>query len=137
MILRVLDDVAADTVVTFGPDGMTGHPDHIAVWRWATTAAEGARHRPRLLYATKTVTFRDMYADLHRRIPIFGPDGPPAVERDEVAFALELRGATLDRKIAALSTRTRHRPPSSSPRWGRPPIARGLPTSTSSKRRCR
>ena len=103
MIVRVLDDVAADTVVTFGPDGMTGHPDHIAVGRWATTAAEGARHRPRLLYATKTVAFRDMYADLHRRMPIFGPDGPPAVERNEVAFALELRGAALDRKIAALS----------------------------------
>jgi LmbE family N-acetylglucosaminyl deacetylase len=102
LIQRVLDEVDADTVVTFGPDGMTGHPDHITVGRWATAAARAARHRPRLLYATKTVAWGDTYADLHGRLPIFGPDGPPAAQRDEVALALELRGATLDRKIAAL-----------------------------------
>jgi len=102
MVRRVLDDVGADTVVTFGADGMTGHPDHIAVGRWATAAAAGAARRPRLLYATKTAAWREAYAELHRRLPIFGPDGPPAAEAGDVAFALELRGAALDRKMAAL-----------------------------------
>jgi LmbE family N-acetylglucosaminyl deacetylase len=102
MVRRVLDDVGADTVVTFGLDGMTGHPDHRAVGRWATAAVDGARSRPRLLYATKTIAWRDAYADLHQRLPIFGPTGPPAVDPGELALALELGGRALDRKIAAL-----------------------------------
>jgi LmbE family N-acetylglucosaminyl deacetylase len=102
MIRQVLDDVGADTVVTFGADGMTGHPDHIAVGRWATSAATAARRRPIVLYATKTTAWRDTYADLHARLPIFGPQGPPGVDRWEVAVSLELGGAELDRKIAAL-----------------------------------
>src|SRR3954471_13528372 len=30
-VRAVIADVQPDTVVTFGPDGMTGHPDHRAV----------------------------------------------------------------------------------------------------------
>jgi LmbE family N-acetylglucosaminyl deacetylase len=30
-LCEVIDEVAPDTVVTFGPDGITGHPDHQAV----------------------------------------------------------------------------------------------------------
>jgi LmbE family N-acetylglucosaminyl deacetylase len=102
MIAHVLDDVGADTVVTFGADGMTGHPDHIAVGRWATSAAALARYRPRLLYATKTIAWRDLYAAVHRRLLIFGPEGPPVVDERDVALALVLRGTALDRKVAAL-----------------------------------
>ena len=32
-------EIGADTVVTFGPDGITGHADHAAVSRWTTAAA--------------------------------------------------------------------------------------------------
>ena len=32
----VLDEVGAETVLTFGPDGFTGHPDHRTVAAWAT-----------------------------------------------------------------------------------------------------
>lgn len=28
----IVERVRPDTIVTFGPDGITGHPDHIAVW---------------------------------------------------------------------------------------------------------
>src|SRR4051794_10788189 len=31
-------DIRPDLIVTFGPDGMTGHPDHRAVSRWTTDA---------------------------------------------------------------------------------------------------
>ena len=102
MVRQVLDDVGAETVVTFGPDGMTGHADHVAVGRWASAAAVGARHRPRLLHATKTIAWGETHAQLHRRLPIFGPEGPPAVAPGDLALALELRGDALDRKIAAL-----------------------------------
>jgi LmbE family N-acetylglucosaminyl deacetylase len=102
MVRQILDDVGADTVVTFGPDGMTGRTDHVAIGQWAATAAVGARKRPRLLNASKTIAWRDTHAELHRRIPIFGPDGPPAVEPDRLALTLELHGDSLDAKMGAL-----------------------------------
>ena len=37
-IAGVLDDERPDVVVTFGPDGITGHPDHVAIGRHTTEA---------------------------------------------------------------------------------------------------
>lgn len=37
----IADDVQPDTVLTFGPDGATWHPDHIAVSDWTTRAMDG------------------------------------------------------------------------------------------------
>src|SRR5690242_7783466 len=34
VVATIIDDVAPDVIVTFGPDGMTGHPDHRTVSRW-------------------------------------------------------------------------------------------------------
>ena len=53
-IATVLAEERPDVVVTFGPDGITGHPDHITVWRATTEAVrrlvdQGAAPR-RLLY---------------------------------------------------------------------------------------
>jgi LmbE family N-acetylglucosaminyl deacetylase len=48
-IRAVVDEVRPDTVVTFGPDGFTGHPDHQAVSRWVDLAV--ASYDVRLLHA--------------------------------------------------------------------------------------
>ncbi len=37
-IAEVLREVRPDTVLTFPPDGQTGHPDHIAVHQWTDAA---------------------------------------------------------------------------------------------------
>jgi LmbE family N-acetylglucosaminyl deacetylase len=42
-VAMVLLDVRPDVVVTFGPDGITGHPDHITVGRAATEAFHRGR----------------------------------------------------------------------------------------------
>src|SRR3954469_23647112 len=39
-IEKIIIDVRPDTVLTFGPDGMTGHADHKSACRWTTTAFE-------------------------------------------------------------------------------------------------
>ncbi len=131
IIRRVLDEVEADTVVTFGPDGMTGHPDHIAVSAWATAAVDDLQRRPRLLYATKTSAWADTHAELHRRLPIFGPDGPPALEPADVGLALELRGAALRAQVSQRSTLTLRRRTTSSRLWAGRPTGRGSRTSSS------
>lgn len=34
----IFNDVQPDSVLTFGPEGLTGHPDHMAVSRWTSVA---------------------------------------------------------------------------------------------------
>lgn len=43
-ILSIINEVRPQVLLSFGPDGLSGHPDHIAVGQWATEAfrrAEG------------------------------------------------------------------------------------------------
>ena len=37
-VSRLIDEVRPDTIVTFGPDGAYGHPDHIAISQFTTAA---------------------------------------------------------------------------------------------------
>jgi N-acetylglucosamine malate deacetylase 2 len=37
-LLALMRRAQPDVVVTFGPDGISGHPDHLAVHRWTTAA---------------------------------------------------------------------------------------------------
>jgi LmbE family N-acetylglucosaminyl deacetylase len=53
-LIEVIDEVQPDTVLTFGPDGQTGHPDHIAVCEWTTAAIEQSSTAAALYYATVT-----------------------------------------------------------------------------------
>jgi LmbE family N-acetylglucosaminyl deacetylase len=39
-LVRVIQDLKPDVIITFGPDGIYGHYDHIAVWRWTSLAVE-------------------------------------------------------------------------------------------------
>jgi len=36
----------ADVVITFGPEGISGHPDHVAVSRWTTMAVDRLSQEP-------------------------------------------------------------------------------------------
>lgn len=37
-LLPLIERYQPDTIITFPPDGITGHPDHMSVCRWARTA---------------------------------------------------------------------------------------------------
>jgi LmbE family N-acetylglucosaminyl deacetylase len=104
LVGMLLDEIEPDTILTFGPDGMTYHPDHIAVHRWVTQAWERRGRRSRLLYATFTDEHLRRFADLYERGKIYmtgqRPTGAPA---DEVAFRVPLYGRRLDRKLTALA----------------------------------
>jgi LmbE family N-acetylglucosaminyl deacetylase len=100
----LLDEVQPDTILTFGPDGMTFHLDHIAVSRWVTTAWE-QRGRPcRLLYARFTASHLVRFRPLYEDWDIFMTDARPVgVPTEGAALHLELEGAALDRKLTALA----------------------------------
>lgn len=56
-VAELIAEVEPDTILTFGPDGMTGHPDHRAVSAWTTAAWRASGARARLLHATLTPRF--------------------------------------------------------------------------------
>lgn len=102
-VRRLLDVVEPDTVVTFGRDGMTFHPDHIAVHRWVTDAWRAAGRRARLLYAARTVEHVERFDALYDRLGVYMTDerltGVPVAE---LAVRLSLDDDLLDRKLTAL-----------------------------------
>jgi LmbE family N-acetylglucosaminyl deacetylase len=98
----LIAEIEPDTIVTFGPDGMTGHPDHIAISNWVRAAWARAGGRARLLQATTTASFADEFADLHATLGLFPPGLPVRAADDEIAMTVELDDALSDRKLAAL-----------------------------------
>jgi LmbE family N-acetylglucosaminyl deacetylase len=99
----IVDAVAPDTIVTFGPDGMTGHEDHQTVSGWATAAHRAAAPKARLLYATTTEEFVRAWEPFRQQLDIFLAAGLPLrTPTADLAVALRLEPAAIDRKIVAL-----------------------------------
>ena len=106
-ILSFVEDVRPDTVLTFGPDGMTGHKDHQAVCAWATEAfGRSARKGAKLYYATTTPEWAEVFVPRMNKFHVFEPGYPPITSRDELAIDLQLNGELLDRKLQAIEAHT-------------------------------
>jgi LmbE family N-acetylglucosaminyl deacetylase len=81
-----------DTIITFGPDGLTGHSDHQAVSRWAALAARMCRPRPRIYHVVFTPQHYTQYlveADAKLNM-FFNIDQPPLVDQGDCAIAYRL-----------------------------------------------
>lgn len=101
LIAEAIERLRPDTVLTFGTDGMTGHPDHVAVGTWAHRAAqEVGGGSCRLLAATKTPEWAERFCDLNAAV--FARP-PPATPAGELALHVVLAGEVLDRKLQALA----------------------------------
>jgi LmbE family N-acetylglucosaminyl deacetylase len=102
-IAEAITTVAPDLVVTFGPDGITGHRDHRVVSAWVTEAWRRVGSAE-LLYATVPT---ELVADIDQDdgIALCAPpaDGPAGVPAAQIALVCELSGGELDRKRRALA----------------------------------
>ena len=106
LIATVLEEVRPDLVVTFGPDGITGHADHVAVGRWVTRAwsrMSRASGVGALVYATTTPRFARRFAGVHERLGVFPAGWPVTTASDDLAFEIRLDPDELDAKRAALA----------------------------------
>ncbi|OHV29431.1 hypothetical protein CC117_08335 [Parafrankia colletiae] len=109
-IAEVIRAVSPAAVVTFGPDGFTGHPDHRAVSAWATAAFEQAAPAgARLLYAAATADRAAESRDVEEILGVrmnegadAGEEDSPVVAEEVLAARLRPTGALLERKISAL-----------------------------------
>jgi LmbE family N-acetylglucosaminyl deacetylase len=92
-------EVAPDTVITFGPDGMTGHPDHVTISTWVDRSLTAASHQARLLHATKTPGWVERFSDLNQQVFV---DAPPPLTPDDVAISFAFSDDVIERKVRAL-----------------------------------
>ena len=100
-LVALFDEVRPDTVLTFGPDGFTGHPDHVAVSGWVDLAMARSAATPRLLHAVATEQDR-VDPGLDSDFGVFELGEPRMLRPDELDLRHVLDPVTLSRKVAAL-----------------------------------
>jgi LmbE family N-acetylglucosaminyl deacetylase len=103
-VAAIMRDAQPDSVFTFGPDGMTDHPDHKAVCAWTTEAfKEEAKPGARLYYATMTPEWAEEFVPRMNRFNIFmSEDTPPITPRDELDIDFVLPPELLHVKLEAI-----------------------------------
>ncbi len=101
-IKAVIDEIDPTVTVTFGPDGVTGHSDHIANSSLVTRAWNEDRHGE-LWYAAKTTEWLDAWRDLHDEFGVWMTEEPTGVSSDEIEFVVDMGGSELDQKRSVLA----------------------------------
>jgi len=97
----IVDAVRPDTVLTFGPDGGTYHPDHMAVSRWASAAVAGTDAQ--LHYQTSTPEWQAMISEfIDPSVVMMADREPIAVPADACSIHAVLDGELLDMKYRAM-----------------------------------
>ncbi len=102
VITALVEKYKPDTIITFSPDGMTGHLDHAAVSVWARKV--GDQLGINVYYVIETQEqYKSHWADADARHNIFfNIDRPTLLPCSECDICVVLPEGILDKKIAAL-----------------------------------
>lgn len=102
-VRTIMQAVAPDTVLTFGPEGMTGHVAHQDVSRWTGEAfADVAKPRARLYHTVFPQSLAEEWLERLAPFDIFLPGTPRIVPDQELDIGLVLPPELLDRKLASI-----------------------------------
>ncbi|MEA2506631.1 MAG: N-acetyl-D-myo-inositol-2-amino-2-deoxy-alpha-D-glucopyranoside deacetylase [Actinomycetota bacterium] len=100
----IFDEVQADTVLTFGPEGMTGHPDHKAISAWTTEAFKrSAKLGAALYYSTVTPEWMETVFPQLDRLDVFFAGKPLVTPVEELGIDMALDRDLLELKYRAIS----------------------------------
>ncbi len=101
-VRKLIDKYQPDTVITFGPEGLTGHSDHKAVARWASLGVDGTDIK--LYRVVHTQTQMESYLqELDSKLNVFfNIDKPPTVNEEDADILLTLDAEHISMKIDAL-----------------------------------
>jgi len=106
-VRRIMQEVVPDTVLTFGPEGMTGHVAHQDVSRWTGDAfTEVAKPGARLFHTVFPTSLADEWLEKLEPFHIFLPGTPRIVPNEQLDIGLELPPDVLERKLAAIKEHT-------------------------------
>lgn len=103
-IARHIDRVKPDSILTFGSDGMTGHPDHQAVSSWVDAAVKDMPIPPIVYHAVELRENYERYlrsADEEFNI-YFNIEQPPLCECSDCDICLSMTDMLCEKKCAAL-----------------------------------
>jgi LmbE family N-acetylglucosaminyl deacetylase len=102
-LVPLLEQLRPDTIVTFGPEGMTGHGDHQAISAWVTEAWRLTGRRSSLWYATLTPEFHEEWGALNEQVGLWPADArPPVTPHEDLVAHLRLDDELLALKHRAL-----------------------------------
>jgi LmbE family N-acetylglucosaminyl deacetylase len=91
-LTQLIKQLQPDTILTFGPDGLTGHPDHQAVCAWAQAAVHASGVPATVLMARETTEkYQACGKTLHDAANVYFAIGEPvtiAAAKADVYFAL-------------------------------------------------
>ena len=100
---RIFAEVKPRSVLTFGPEGLTGHPDHVAVSEWTADAFDRfAQPGARLYYAVDSKEWHAEFGPALEPFNVFAPGLPPTLPRNEIDVSFLFDGELADLKIKAL-----------------------------------
>jgi LmbE family N-acetylglucosaminyl deacetylase len=103
-LCALIDDVRPDTVLTFGPDGITGHLDHRTVSAWTGAAFDrAAPPGARLLHAAVPEPWEARWSELSASLDVYLPGYPVLVPSERLALDAVLDPSTTERKVRALA----------------------------------
>ena len=103
-VRELVVDVQPDTILTFGPDGMTGHAAHKDVSSWATKALlDVGKPGSRVLYATVTPEWAAEFLPVWEPFDVFRPGTPPITQREDLAVFYQLPADILALKVDAIN----------------------------------
>jgi LmbE family N-acetylglucosaminyl deacetylase len=103
-IIDLINKYTPDTIITFPPDGMTGHPDHQSVSRWARLAAAKSGSNPEVYFAVQTQESYDSFLKVmdEQFNVYFATDNPIFIPQDKCDMHFLLPPDIAERKTAAL-----------------------------------
>jgi LmbE family N-acetylglucosaminyl deacetylase len=103
LVVDLMTDVDPDLIVTFGPDGLTGHRDHQAVSRWVTDAWAARGCHGDLWYAALTQGFLQQWGELCAELGMWMSEDAPSPVPDSALVHIQTCDTELaSRKLAAL-----------------------------------
>ncbi len=103
-LVPIIESVQPHTILTFGPEGFTDHPDHKAVSGWLLEAhrrARGAAARE-VHFATQTPGWVAEHGRMLFEASVFPPGFPPRTPDHELSIDARLPSEINERKVRAL-----------------------------------
>jgi LmbE family N-acetylglucosaminyl deacetylase len=102
-VREIVADVQPDTILTFGPDGMTDHAAHKDVSRWATQALrEAGKPGSSVHHATVTPEWAEEFVPIWEPFNVFRPGTPIVTPREELSIDYRLPANINDLKVKAI-----------------------------------
>lgn len=103
-LVEFIDKYKVDTILTFPPDGLTGHEDHKAVCKWACRAAEKSLRTVKVYFVVETQdAFEDNLRDLNAKHNLFfNIKSPFLLDITDCDLALALPHEVSTAKLKAL-----------------------------------